>query len=218
MATNEKEQKKRRFGILYLLLILLVLVFVVLYLRNTMSQYTSSGAGTGSAQVAVWKVKFAGTDKVYNNTMNMTFTTVSNPNVVANKIAPGLSATGKGYVDLTGTETAVNVKVTISQADLDTALTAAGLDAAQKSALKFTISGVTATNASTLAPAVSTGTNTFSVALPGGAAMTANESLEVVVTLTWADDTNLGVSDTKVGQTITNLSLPVTVTVTQKQV
>ena len=212
----QKEQKKRRFGILYILLICVLAIAIALYVRSTMSQYTSAGEGTGTADVAVWNVTFKGdADSTYSDTMNMTFAPDKSEQVVEGKIAPGLSATGKGYIDLTGTETAVNFTVSVNQSDLDTALSAAGVSGAEADALDLTVSSITASNNSIDSQVIDNHDGTFTIDLPNGSAMTADEEVTVVVTLTWNDDTNGGVSDTKIGTKITQIELPVTVTVTQ---
>jgi hypothetical protein len=220
--TEEKEQKKRRFGILYILLILLVLIFIAIYLRNTISQYTSAGTGTGTAQVAVWNVKFLKTNGTteWNDTNDITFTPSSSANVVSGKIAPGISATGTGYIDFTGTETAVNFK--IAPGDIEDALTAAGLSSL--AGLDFSITSVTASNgdgAIVMTPNLTDGSYSGTVALPTGTAMTANEKVTFTVTITWNNDSDSGASDTAVGTstaiTASGIDLPVNVTVTQKQ-
>ena len=213
-----KKQKKKHFGKLYIILLCLVVLVASIYIRSTRSEYTTAGTGKGTANVALWNVKFAGGDQVYADTFSIAFTPEDNPDVIPGKIAPGMSADGTGYIKLTGTET--SVYFTIEIGDLDTALSGAGLTEDQISALDFTVSAITASNVNNSVSIGPNGDGTYSgtVPLPNGEPMGDDDTITFVVTITWNDDGNSGVSDTLIGTTISQISLPVTVTVMQQYV
>jgi len=204
---KKEESKKRKFGILYLILICLVILAVIYYLQSTMAQYRSAGTGTGTAEVALWNVSFSGDNSTWSDTYNMTFAPSSSANVVAGKIAPSLTATGTGYIDLTGTETAVDFTVTIG--DLPTELAGAN----------FTVTGVTASNSHGSISMAKTGSSyTGSISLPSSTtAMGSGEKVTFVVTVQWDNDSDEGVTDTSIGETLTQIEIPVNVTAVQKQ-
>ena len=206
---TEKE-KKRRYGLIYILLICLVLAIVIFYLRSTSAQYITEGTGKGTAEVALWSVAFKGSEDLsFDKTIATKFTPSSNSNVVSGKIAPSSTATGTGTIRLTGTETAVKFSVEVDETEIAT--TYPGLD--------FTVTGVTASNAGgAITLTNSSGVYTSgAVALPSGAAFTNSDDITLTITVKWKNDSDDGVVDTDIGENETEIEIPIKVTVEQYQ-
>ena len=194
---RKEKETKRKYGIIYILLILLVSIAAILYLQSTMAQYRTEAEGTGTAEVALWNVKFKGNEAQFGETINMDFTANTSAYVVEGKIAPSLSATGTGTIRLTDTETAV--KYTL-EAEIPE----------EYQDLNLTITGVKA-NGSTLTP--SAGVYSQIVQLPDGKAFENADDIDLEITVTWANGTN----DTPIGEAGEPIELPITVIVEQYQ-
>ena len=208
---KKERESKKKYGIIYLIVLLLVVILAILYLQSTAAQYRTEGEGSATAIVAKWAVQFSGDNSTWGNTYTMTLTPVTNPYVRKDRIAPKTTATGTGYIQLVGTETAVEFTVEVGTLP-------AGFATAD-----FTLTGVTASNgggAITMTE-TSAGSGKFSsgvIGLPSATtAMTAAENVTFVITATWENDVDEGVTDTAIGKIGATITIPVTVTVTQKQ-
>lgn len=110
----KKRSHVARLGVLALALTLMTTCLM----GATMAKYVTEVSGTGTAVVAKWAIKAGSTDG--GSTIN-NFTlqdTTANSGVAAGKIAPGTTGSLPVYIDLTGTEVATKVTVTVSVADV----------------------------------------------------------------------------------------------------
>lgn len=84
---------------------------------GTLAKYTTSVSGTGTATVAKWAFKAGnttGSNSFVENSLDLKDTTVGEKVVASGKIAPGVKGELPIYVDLSGTEVATEIKITIS--------------------------------------------------------------------------------------------------------
>lgn len=93
---------------------------------GTLAKYTTEVSGTGTADVAVWKVEFKeGTTEWGSTAANNTFTladtaTNASTNHAANKVAPGSTGSFVLHIDGTGTEVAFDYTIKIDTTNLKT--------------------------------------------------------------------------------------------------
>ncbi len=187
--------KKKNALILGILLLVAVTTSVV---AVTYSKYISTATGTADAKVATWKVKVNETDIVQENTFTLTgdyITWSETEKVASGYIAPGRTGTMKVKLDTAGSKVAVKYTVSIDVSSL-----------ASYSQIKITkVNGATA-------PAVVENkivyTGTISLA-------NVDTAVEIPIELQWANADATNESDTTIGSTKTNFSIPVTVTVEQ---
>ena len=100
-TTRKSQARKMTF-------IILAIFILIATIGGTYSRYTSTGSGTGTAQVAKWAVKINNVDIVNNNSFTVTFNEVENANVVDGKIAPASELYADFVIDPTGSEVAVD--------------------------------------------------------------------------------------------------------------
>ena len=182
--------KKSRKSILVVLMLILVGLYFV---SGTYARYASEITGNAQVETAAWAVAFKnGDNQAIEKDFNLTFTVQNNPNVVPGKIAPGVTATAKIKLDLTGTEVAVDYTAEITK----TALT----QAFGTSKVSLTVGG--------------SDSATDTVELVGGKAFEGDGAIvEIPISITWENDENLNAEDIKhAGQ---ELELPVKITVQQ---
>lgn len=112
-------KKRFNFGRLGALALALTLVTSCLT-GGTLAKYTTSVDGTGTAMVAKWAFKAGNTaesSSFVEKSLDLKDTTVDE-NVIANgKIAPGVEGKLPIYVDLSGTEVATEIEITISSVE-----------------------------------------------------------------------------------------------------
>lgn len=109
-------KKRFNFGRLGALALALTLVTSCLT-GGTLAKYTTSVSGTGTATVAKWAFKAgdtAGSSGFVENSLDLKDTTVDEKVVASGKIAPGVKGELPIYVDLSDTEVATEIKITIS--------------------------------------------------------------------------------------------------------
>ena len=185
-------------------LIALVLFLLVAVIAGTYARYSKEGKATGSVPTAQWAVTIKNGETTLNSTtQDIDFVVQSNENVVAGKIAPGVTATATIQVDLTGTEVAVDLSAVID----DSAIADSWGASYDKLSLTATLDGQTY--------AVGTG-SPVKVDLPSGAAFTsANGKKDLVLTIEWTNDDNNNADDTSTGEDAPTLTIPVTLTAQQ---
>lgn len=200
MSTNTRKGEVKRLVVVVIAIVLLLAV-----IGGTYSKYTSGATGSGTVAIAKWDVEVNGEDMgTTSATFDLTFTAENN-NTVANKIAPGGTATA--YVDVTLTGTEVSVDFACALAENSAALTTAfGSDYADK----ITVAVGT--------PVLQSGAENMTLSgnsvTVGTAAMSG--TVRIPITLTWTDAAANNTADTTTGLGQTGVTIPVTLTVSQK--
>ena len=199
MSKNTRKGEVKKLAIIVIAIMLLIAV-----IGGTYSKYTSTANGSGDVAIAQWAVSVNGQNASSSSAnFDLTFA-LNNADTVANKIAPGGTATAYVDVDLTGTEVSVKFDVD-TQADL------------------ATIFGTGYSNRITL----TTGTpilqgETSNMTLDNVNDVVTVETtamsgiVRVPVILTWNDVEGNDVADTTIATNKTSVTLPVTLTVSQK--
>ena len=159
---------------------------------GTYARYVATAEGNGSAQVAKWAVNVNGAN-AETSTFDLEFNAENNADIVAGKIAPGVTATGYVEINLTGTEVSVEIDCDLgdSQGVPAPVEVTVGAPVPADGASNMTVDG--------------------NVVKVNGGAM--NGTVRVPVTLTWnsTDDD----ADTAAGATASDMTVPVTLTVRQ---
>lgn len=109
-------KKRFNFGRLGALALALTLVTSCLT-GGTLAKYTTSVSGTGTATVAKWAFKAGnavGSSRFVEKSLDLKDTTVDGNVIASGKIAPGVKGELPIYVDLSDTEVATEIKITIS--------------------------------------------------------------------------------------------------------
>jgi len=201
----EKRTTKTKKGIL----IAVIIACLIVLIAGTYSRYTSTGTATVNAEIAKWHVVLGGTDiSTQAQTVNANFVYDANSYVKSGKLAPGRSGQFTIEVDPTGSEVAIDYTFTID----DTALA---------SNANIAVTGATYTMGSESGTATidANGVVSLSESL---AHVQAGDTVTLTVTVAWtngnnATDTAEGVTSYETGlETGTVLSIPVTVTASQK--
>ena len=199
MSKNTRKGEVKKLAIIVIAIMLLIAV-----IGGTYSKYTSTANGSGTVSIAKWAVKVnnqnMGTEAA-EFTLNFTYD--ANTEVVANKIAPGRTARAYVDVDLTGTEVSVDF--------------ACALTEAATTNLNSTF-GTGVVTATTGTPELQTGAANMTLngttVKVGTAAMSGVVRVPIIVT--WNDVAANNVADTTAGMGQTSVTLPVTLTVSQK--
>ena len=194
MANTKRRDTARRWTFVAIILIALISV-----IGGTYARYSSIGVVDAKIDIANWYVNISDENGNPINTTNLvTFKVNSNPNVAEGKIAPTSSASAKIIVNMTGTEVAALLAATIDQSAISTVFGSA----ANRVSLTLTVDGITYNSGSAAE---------FSLNNVSG-------EHEVVLTLTWVEDNtdSINAEDTSVGLNAAEITLPVTITVTQK--
>ena len=198
MARNERKTRTKRA--IYVAIALLLIAYLI---SSTYARYSTTGAATGTIQVAKWAVAITADDGTTLNstTQPITFTVQSNNNVVPGKIAPAVTAVAEVELDLEGTEVAVDFDAVIDQSAIETL--GASSD---KLTLDVKVDGKTYTS----------GTSQ-TINLIGNSAFTStNGKKKVTLTLTWDnEDPANNPDDTTMGEAAPTLEIPVTLTAKQ---
>lgn len=202
MNTNRRSKTKRAF------LLIIVVAILIAIIGGTYARYSSKIDTNANVNIAKWAIKFTDGTNELDSTHDVTFTTTSNANIVANKIAPSYSAVGNAQVELKDTEVSVDLKVDLSSANLSTLFP--GVDASRISTSVVVKKGQT-----TISPDAE---GWYAISLPSGAAFTAaNGTIDVEITLTWtnSDTENQVTADTAIGVAGGSKTIPVTITARQ---
>ena len=205
MSTNTRKGEVKRLVVVVIAIVLLLAV-----IGGTYSKYTSGATGSGTVSIAKWQVKVNGDNDISTASadFNLTFT-YNNADTVANKIAPGGTATAYVDVDLTGTEVSVEFAVDTNTTALTNALSATfGTNYAE---MVTVTTGTPVELGTTSNMTLDVANNVVTV---GTAAMSGK--VRVPVILTWNDVATYNAADTTAGATKTDFTLPVTLTVSQK--
>lgn len=174
----------------------IILALLVALIGGTYARYSSQFKGNTTADIAKWSVKV---NKQAEQTFTPSFTYVENNFVADNKLAPERSMSADIEIDLTGTEVAVDAIVKIDTTQL---------------AEKIGTSKITAT--ALIDGEDATQESGKLIELPSKSAFTEENGKKTVkMTITWKNEDAQNVSDTKIGTSEENLSIPVTITLQQ---
>lgn len=160
---------------------------------GTYARYVATAEGNGSAQVAKWAVNVTNANQSETGEFNLEFNAENNADIVAGKIAPGVTATGYVDIDLSGTEVSVEIdcKLGDSQGVPAPVEVTVGAPVPADGASNMTVDG--------------------NVVKVSGGAM--NGTVRVPITLTW--DSTDDDADTAAGATASDMTVPVTLQVRQ---
>lgn len=164
---------------------------------GTYARYVATAEGNGSAQVAKWAVNVTNANQSETGEFNLEFNAENNADIVAGKIAPGVTATGYVEIDLSGTEVSVEIDCDLGESQ--------GVPAP----VEVTVGApVPADGASNM-------TVDGNVVKVNGGAM--NGTVRVPITLTWDSDSEAtdDDADTAAGKTAGSMTVPVTLQVRQ---
>lgn len=192
MERNRKSTVKKS------LFAVIILVLLIALIGGTYARYTTSGTGSANVSVAKWVVNIKNGDSPISENQNVAFVLQANENVKEGKIAPSSKATATVSVDMTGTEVASILTATIDSSSLATVFG----DAADRVNLKMTVDGTEYNSG-----------DSAEIALAD-----VSKVHNVVLTLEWTEN-NVdaeNVEDTTVGISGKDITLPVTITATQK--
>ena len=202
------ENKKNNKNIKLSIIVALLFVFALYFIGNTYAKYAGAFNGEGELNVAKWQVRVSGEQEEGN--FDLTLTPESNGSVVADKIAPGVKATGTVKVDLTDTEVAVDLAASIDQSSLSS------LFGGAKAKVTLDVNGTTKeVTTDSLSGDLSSGD--VLVPLKSGAKFTEADSVTVKITVEWVNETNgdNDSNDTSEGETATTVTIPVKLTAKQ---
>ena len=206
MSTNTRKGEVKRLVVVVIAIVLLLAV-----IGGTYSKYTSSANGSGSVSIAKWAVSVNGQNmSTASANFDLTFA-YNNANTADNRIAPGGTATAYVDVTLTGTEVSVEFDVDTETTALTTALENTF---GENYANMVTVTTGTPILLESPTPSSMTLDTTNDVVTVGSTAMTG--VVRVPVILTWNDVATYNAADTTTGANKTSVTLPVTLTVSQK--
>lgn len=158
---------------------------------GTYARYVAAAEGNGRAEVAKWAVNVTNANQSETGEFNLEFNAENNADIVAGKIAPGVTATGYVEINLTGTEVSVEIDCDLGESQ--------GVPAP----VKVDRGALEATD-----PSMKVEENVVKV---NGGAM--KGTVRVPITLTW--DSTDDDADTAAGATASDMTVPVTLTVRQ---
>lgn len=200
-------------------LIVLVLFLLVAIIGGTYTRYSSTGSGTGTAQVAKWAVKINTANVVSTDSFDVSFHEVANENVVDGKIAPASSLYADFIVDPAGSEVALDYSFSLGAITASTGSVPTGI-AVEKvvPVTGATIDGTTVTGGSEGTALVADGSGKYNgtIALSSqSSALTSASSQVVRVYIKWTNDDEQNENHTTAGNTTPTLSMTVTGTAQQ---
>lgn len=177
------------------LIIVIVLLFICLIgtVSFTYAKYISSATGTADAQVATWAVKVNNTDIVQTANFSLDGDYIQwqeNENIADGYIAPGRTGTMKIKLDTTGSKVAVKYTISIDQTALAT----------------YNQINITKVNSQPVTSDSYSGVITLA---------NVDNVLEIPIEISWINQETTNESDTNIGSTVSNLSIPITVTAEQ---
>lgn len=183
--------KNNRKGLILGILLLAILATgVIVY---TYSSYLSRASSTAETKIATWAVKVNNTDVVQNANFSLdeNFITWSNSDYIAEGyFAPSRTGTMKIKIDTTGSKVAVKYTINIDTTAIN-----------NYSQINITkINGQPATG------------NTYTGIIQ---LANVNKPVEIPIEITWTNNAANNTSDTTIGSTVSELSVPITVTAEQ---
>lgn len=184
---------KKKKKTIVLVVVLLLLGLSVGALATSYARYMSRASGTGNAKVATWAVQVNKTNIIQNSTFALddSYITWSQSDYIADGyIAPSRTGTFKINLDTTGSKVAVKYTIQIDSSSID----------------DYNQIQITKVNNQALTGKSYTGIIDLE---------DVDTPLEIPVEIAWTDAGATNVSDTTIGSTVDNLSIPVTVTVEQ---
>ena len=175
------------------------------FVGGTYARYVSEFDGEAKVDVAAWKVSLSGGDGAEEGNIDLTLTADENDNVVKDKIAPSVSASGTLEVDLDGTEVAVDLFVDVDENAIKNALTTAGVKDVTNSdiSLEITAKGKEgATNVLNHMSGSGTKDTPYVITLPEGhtSGFTTGDVVEITVKVTWENQDVNSADHTKIGE------------------
>lgn len=173
--------------------ILIALVLVVSVAATSYARYISKASGTGDAKVATWAVQVNDTNIVNSSTFSLDgdYVTWSDSDYIADGyIAPGRTGNLKIKLDTTGSKVAIKYSITIDSSAID-----------DYSQIK-----ITKVNNQTLSGDTYTGIISLD---------DVDTALEIPIEIAWTNADATNTSDTEIGSSISNISIPISVTVEQ---
>lgn len=187
--------------------LLLAVVLTAVGVSGTYARYTTTATGKGKATVAKWKADFKDTE---NNSITTSTQLVldqeENTYVAKGKIAPDASVYNTIIVDLTGTEVATDIEVTIDEdsiqgfeGDISRLVAKISPVGAPSGVVTKEVNGVT------------------SVYVPLNSARTAlvANTITLKVELDWENDEDANVDDTEMGVAPGDITVDLTLTAKQ---
>lgn len=168
---------------------------------GTYARYVATAEGNGSAQVAKWAVNVTNANQSETGEFNLEFNAENNADIVAGKIAPGVTATGYVDIDLTGTEVSVEI-------DCKCPLSNSGDNAIPVEVTVGEFEAPTGESNMTVMPKRE---DNLVIVQVGNGPM--NGTVRVPITLTW--DSTDDDADTAAGATASDMTVPVTLQVRQ---
>ncbi len=200
-------------------LIVLVLFLLVAIIGGTYTRYSSTGSGTGTAQVAKWAVKINTANVVSTNSFDVTFHEVANENVVDGKIAPASSLYADFIVDPAGSEVSLDYSFSLGAITASTGSVPTGI-AVEKvvPVTGATIDGTTVTNGTEGEALEVDGSGNYNgtIALSSQSSALTSASAQVVrVYIKWTNNDAQNENHTTAGNNTPTLSMTVTGTAQQ---
>ena len=176
---------------------LMLTVIALYFVSGTYARYAERYTGNAKVSTANWAVALKdGSNQTLSNNFDLSFEVQSNDNVVPGKIAPSVTAIATVKLDLTGTEVAVDYTATIDKTALATAF------GASADSVKVTVGDE------------ESATNTIN--LKDNAAFTeSNGVVPIEIKITWENADGNNASDTTIGKSPKDITLPVTLSVQQ---
>ncbi len=195
--------------------VMLLFVLSLFFIGGTYARYSTQFTGTASVTVAKWDVNLKDKGEEVTTMEDLTFTVKDNTDVVAGKIAPGVTAEGSVEIDFDGTEVSVEVYVDATDEALQTAVQKFGMNSSD---ITFTVKEAvggeieTSGNGTKSSPLV--------IKLPDTSAgfTTENGKVTITMTLKWENTEAHNAEDTTAGkkaETDATFQVPVTLHVQQ---
>ena len=183
---------------------LLILAIAMFLIAGTYARYSTSANANAVATAAAWNIAITSgdTNLIQSETQEITFEVEDNDDVVANKVAPGVTAVATVELNLTGTEVAVDFDALIDEDALTSSNIGASYD---KFSLTTTMDGTT----------LNSGVPQL-INLVNDSAFTAENGIKTItLSLTWDNDDLNNADDTAMGLNVDTFTIPVTFTAKQ---
>lgn len=184
--------KKKKKAVIFLV-VLLLLGLSIGTLATSYARYVSNASGAGDAKVATWAVQVNKTNIVQDSTFALddSYITWSESDYIADGyIAPSRTGTFKINLDTTGSKVAIKYAIQIDSTAIDS----------------YNQIQITKVNNQALSGDTYTGIINLE---------DTNKPLEIPIEITWTNNDGTNASDTTIGSTVDNLSIPIKVKVEQ---
>ena len=206
MSSNKRTSKVKN-GILFAV----VIAFLIAIIGGTYARYSSSGRVDSAGEIAKWHVTLGEQDissEEKTIEVNLTADEESNGNVTAGKLAPGQKLSGTFKVDPTGSEVAVDYLLSIGSVQVTGETWNEGSEVSLSKVTALLEDGTEATEL-TIAEGGTTYFENLTDVLNGK-----DVTFKIYVTWENSEDANND-ADTKNGDSVTHITIPVTVVVRQ---